>query len=128
MCFDNDDHAEMYEESIVNVRKPHRCEGCSRLIQKGEQATFGKGRFDGAFFSLYVCFDCMRMVFSIASEEIQHGCHWNESWCNPGDLRDYLADRDEPPKVLRQQSLEACKKHVEELWAEACNEKRLATA
>jgi len=115
MCFSYDDYAEMCESKVVTCRKPHRCCGCHRQIAVGETANASSGKFDGSFFRAYECEDCRRLILSIAAEEIEHGCSWNESWCAAEGLSEYIAERSKPVVVLGG-SLEDCWSHVNELW------------
>jgi hypothetical protein len=117
MCFDNDDRAEMYELKRVRVRKPHRCDGCGKTIERGEHATHHTGLFDGAWFSDYECDDCRRLTLSIAVEELRHRCSWSDAWCPLSELRSYVADRSEPVKLL-EGTLEECRQQVDAAWDE----------
>lgn len=116
MCFDYDKYAEMYEARTVVCRKPHRCDGCRRAIDKGERAELATGLFDGRFFGEYTCETCQRMILSIAAEEIRHGCHWNEAWCATSELAEYLSHRRGDPVSLLAGSLEECRTHVNAMW------------
>lgn len=118
MCFDYD-----YEpvicastERVHKTRKPHRCDGCGKMIPAGSSATNNSGLFDGKWFSDYTCDTCQRMIYSIVAEEIREGCRWDESWCAPWDLRQYLHDRTKPVEVLTQETLEECRAYLDELW------------
>lgn len=115
MCFEYDDYPEMYNARQVVVRKPHRCEGCGKIIQPGQPAKLATGKFDGSFFREYQCEPCQRMIYSIAAEEIRHGCSYSQAWCAPFDLREYLADRAKPVELL-EGTLEECFAMVNQLW------------
>lgn len=123
MCFDYDDYAEMYNEKQVVCRKPHRCGGCGKTIEKGQAAKHCTGKFDGDFFSVYECEPCQRMLLSIAAEEIEHGCRWSEAWCALDYLSSYVAERGEPVKQLTG-TIEECWKYVNELWTAKVAERR----
>ena len=116
MCFDNDDTADIYDQTYVKTRKPHRCAGCRKIIPAGSRMSYSRCLFDGHWSNWYECEDCRRMILSIAAEEIQHGCRWSEAWCSIDDLRQYLADRSEPVKLL-QGTLEECWQKVNAEWA-----------
>lgn len=115
MCFDNDDTADIYDQTDVKTRKPHCCAGCHKIIPAGSQMSYTRCLFDGHWSNWYECEDCRRMILSIAAEEIQHGCRWSEAWCQIDDLQPYLADRSEPMKLL-QGTLEECWQQVNQAW------------
>lgn len=64
---------------------------------------------------MYECERCRRLILSIAAEEIEHGCRWNEAWCQASELAEYVRDRSEPVKLL-EGTLDECWQHVNELW------------
>ena len=123
MCFDYDDYAEFCESKTVVCRKPHRCDGCRKVIAKGESAKYTTGKFDGEFFRVYECERCQRLTLSIAAEEIEHGCSWSQAWCALDDLSSYVAERGEPVKLL-EGSLEQCWKYVNDLWQQKVADRR----
>jgi len=93
MCFYYDDTCDISETNIVKTRKAHKCEGCHTIIPKGQMVTVCSGLFDHAWFRYYVCEDCQRKIYSLAAEELEHGCSWHESWCSPLDLKEHLEER-----------------------------------
>ena len=115
MCFDNDDTADIYDQTNVTTRKPHRCEGCRKIIPAGSQMSYTRCLFDGSWSNWYECEDCRRIILSIAAEEIQHGCRWSEAWCQIDELQEYLRDRREPVKLLHG-TLEECRQQVNAAW------------
>ena len=92
MCFDNDDVAEFYEETVVKSRKPHRCEACNRVIPVGELALSFSGKHDGTFFSGHTCGECEATRFRIHRHELHEKCTWRESWCPLEELVNYCRD------------------------------------
>lgn len=125
MCFDYDDEADIYNETHVKTRKPHRCEGCGKVFPAATQMLHGTGLFDGGWFSFYVCQPCQMLRLSIAAEEIRHGCPWHTAWCAYEDLRDYMADRSEPVEMLTGTPQEAME-YVNRLQVEIIESKRKA--
>lgn len=118
MCFEYDD-PEMHNTSSVKCRKEHRCRGCSRMIRKGETAEHNTGKFDGSWYSYYVCDGCQRMILAIAAKEIQEGCPWSTAWCSVDDLRDYLGDLreyGEKIKPLGLRTIDDCMRYVNDCW------------
>ena len=128
MCFDYDEHAEFSSSKSVITRKQHRCCGCNAMISPGQSAKCHSGLFDGAFFRKYTCDSCERMIYSIAADEIEHGCSWSDAWCAPEDLRDYIKDRAEPVKILPHATLAECERHVVELWMSESGQRQKSTA
>jgi hypothetical protein len=117
MCFDYDGEPEFGEAKQVKCRKPHKCKGCRKTIQPGQQAERSSGLFDEHFFRYYTCEDCQRLQISIAYEEIKHGCAWHTAWCNPDDLQEYVDDRLVPVTLLSG-TIAECRKQVDDLFAE----------
>ena len=115
MCFYYDEMPVMTNSKSVKTRKVHRCEGCNQIIPKGSIVNNYTGLFDHAWYSSYICEDCQRKIYSIAAEELEHGCSWNESWCSPSDLREYLSERSKPLNILNG-SLEDCYQYVNSLY------------
>ena len=123
MCFEYDGVCDFYESHRVKCRKEHKCEGCKRVIRKGEKAMVHSGKFDGRLFRDYECEDCERLTVSIAAEEIEAGCCWSEAWCALTELREYVADRREPVRLL-EGTIEECRKQLDELWQAKVAERR----
>lgn len=94
MCFEYDDSASIFEQSVVKCRKPHRCEGCRRVILKGEPAACCSGLFDHIWFRYYVCYRCQRLICAIAAKELNEGCPWHTAWIAPQDLSEYVGEID----------------------------------
>ena len=92
MCFDYDDFSEFHNESLVRSRKQHPCEGCGSGCQAGHLAQYCTGKYDGNFYSYYICGACMLTIFRIHLHELEEGCSWHESWIRPYDLADYCID------------------------------------
>jgi ssDNA-binding Zn-finger/Zn-ribbon topoisomerase 1 len=111
MCFYTDDYPEFHETTTPKARKPHRCEECGRTIQRGEQYHRASGKFDGVFYSTATCLECEATRKIIHEAEIAEGCHWSDSWCPVGELREAIRERGygiievdadyEPVKLLR---------------------------
>jgi len=124
MCFDYDDYPELHSASNVKCRKEHRCTGCRRKIRKGETAEHNTGKFDGSFYSYYVCDGCQRMILAIAAKEIQEGCPWSTAWCAVDDLREYLSELrgyGETIRPLGLRTIDDCRRYVNCLWDRAQN-------
>ena len=115
MCFAYDEVALVSSQRRVVVRKLHHCEGCGETIRRGKKALYESGLTDSGWWSRYTCQACERIILSIAAEELTSGCGWHEAWCSPDDLRDYLADRREPVKLLGFRTVEECQSYVEAL-------------
>lgn len=116
MCFDYDGVAVIHESNEVKCRKPHKCLGCRRVIERGETALYTSSLYDGHWSNYYTCNLCQRMIYSIVVEELNKGCGWYEAWCNPYDLREYLSDRAEPVQLLGLRTLADCRRYVDDLW------------
>lgn len=117
MCFDYEDTADVYNESTVKTRKKHYCDGCHKVHPAGSQMLYVSGLFDGDWFRYYVCEPCQMLRYSIAAEEIRHGCEWHTAWCAFEDLQEYCNDRSEPVQMLtgtpEESYREVCRLHRE---------------
>lgn len=122
MCFYYDDSPSISEHKTVKTRKPHKCEGCRRMIQKGQIVDVCSGLFDDAWFRYYVCENCQRTIYSLAAEEILAGCAWHEAWCSPSDLKEHLEERFEPVNLI-EGSLVYCSQYVNQLHEERIRSK-----
>ena len=72
MCeIDLGDPCEVWVPSTAVARKPHRCDGCRRVIQPGEKYHKTFARFEGEDASSKHCRDCGRDMdaFSKAHEQ-----------------------------------------------------------
>ena len=49
---------DFYSEKIVKVRKPRNCDGCGKMLEKGEAALTYSGKFNGDFGSNTLHTDC----------------------------------------------------------------------
>jgi hypothetical protein len=103
MCFyDCDDgYTEFCTEKDIKVRTEHRCEACLQAIPPGQYAHHRKGKFEGEFFSIYVCQPCRIAELSIVARELKEGCPWHTAWCPIDELVDYLNELDEPLEMLQ---------------------------
>lgn len=115
MCFETHGCSEFHEEHHVKTRKLHKCIGCNKLYPAKTQMLCVNGKFDGNFYSYYVCQSCERLRLSIAVEEITHGCGWNEAWCPYEELQSYIENRVEPVKVLGLRTVKDCWLYVNQL-------------
>jgi hypothetical protein len=55
----DDDEIENRVEKVVKCRKPHKCVGCEKEINKGEHALLETGFMDGKPVSCYTCLPCI---------------------------------------------------------------------
>jgi len=92
MCFDYDGYAEFAQESYPITRKPHRCEACRAVIPAGEMAKHTAGKFDGAFFSNYLCNVCAQLELIIVRSELEEDCRWSEAWPPWNDMINYAEE------------------------------------
>ena len=115
MCFDFDGYCDWYTCKTVIGRKPHRCSGCGKLIEKGERHRVHSGKFEGEVFSERECDDCQRMILSIAAVELENGCEWNTIWCPLSELQTYWTEVSTPVPKLEFETLEECWAYVNEL-------------
>ena len=113
MCFDTDGYADIYETNAVKCRKPHKCLGCRRVIERGEMAQYTSCLFDGHWSNWYLCNGCQRITLAIVIEELESGCSWNEAWCPPEELSTYLRDRHEPVRPLGMPTLDDCRRYLD---------------
>ena len=119
MCFDYDDTADISDSRIVKCRKQHKCEGCARWIEKGEQAECHSGLFDGAWYRYYVCNGCQRVIMAIAVNELREGCAWHTAWIHPSDLAQYRFDMrrcGEEIRPLGMPTLQDCRRVVNDVF------------
>lgn len=81
---DYDGSLEFYDSRVIVARKSHKCEECGREIPSGQQYEYVSGKFDGDFFYVKTCMDCVdiRDGLTCNGGSIAHGQLW-------GELRDY---------------------------------------
>lgn len=84
MCELNLDICSVYLEKPVRARKPHRCDGCGRMIAIGEPYLTVFTVFDGSADTSTGCFGCWAAREQFAEA---HG----ESF-PPGQIQDMLLD------------------------------------
>lgn len=100
MCFDTDGYVAAYQEAIRKARKPHRCnESCGNPINVGDLYVSFSGIYDDGPFSGATCGACELTRQRIHKHELAEGCHWNESWCPSGELRDYCVEAEFAPST-----------------------------
>lgn len=120
MCFEYDDSSDIFEQSVVKCRKPHKCDGCWRVIRKGEPATCCSGLFDRSWFRYYVCNRCQRLIYAIAAKELRDGCPWHTAWISPQELREYLGElkvcMDDDIELMGLDTLDDCMRYVNDLY------------
>lgn len=117
MCFEYDDHADIYDETLVRrTCSPHPCEACSQMIPARSPAMCQHGLFEHEWFRRYVCIRCWRLILSIVAEEIKEGCDWSEAWCAPWDLQEYLRGRHEPVPLIGMRTVQDCRRYLDDLW------------
>ena len=92
MCFDYDETYDVYRESIVKTRKPHKCYCCDREIADNELAISFAGICSDGIDKGYVCGDCEATRFRIHLHEVHEGCRGYETWCAYGELDSYCRD------------------------------------
>ena len=56
---EEEDDIEHYTEKVVKCRKPHKCSGCDKTIEAGDEALRETGFMDGKPVSNYVCLPCI---------------------------------------------------------------------
>ena len=56
------EYPEMFRQSEVMARKPHRCESCCQEIPKGQQYKLSKGMWEGKFDSVRQHFHCADLM------------------------------------------------------------------
>lgn len=49
-------------KDIKKTRKEHKCVACSKIISKGTSAYHQCGKFDGEFYSYYLCPTCFKIM------------------------------------------------------------------
>lgn len=81
MCFYNDEHADLYRETIHKARKAHHCLSCNKTIQPGEQYLLVFTLFEGSADNTKICNLCVQDAVAIHRHEIMSGCRGSESWC-----------------------------------------------
>ena len=93
MCFYYDEYYDAYGAKYVTTRKDHRCCACRKVIPSGSDAKVCSGLSEDGWIRYYVCSRCERMTLAIVVKELNDGCSWNEAWCAPEELDEYLQDR-----------------------------------
>lgn len=56
---DMDGEYKKQKEKIVKCRKPHKCAGCGREIEKGEHAVYESGFYAEKPVSRHTCLKCI---------------------------------------------------------------------
>ena len=55
--------SDCYTVAIVKrTRTQHKCDGCRRVIAKGSSAFHQWGKYDGEFYSYYLCSICYELA------------------------------------------------------------------
>lgn len=57
--YGGDEEIENYTEKVVKCRKSHKCSGCQKEIQDGEEAVVESGFMGGHPVSNYICLPCI---------------------------------------------------------------------
>jgi hypothetical protein len=88
--------SDFYNEKLVKIKKEHECLACGTTIQKGLQAYYNDGVFDGEFYGYYICEFCRRIFEidknidyeeGIVSDLIRENIRYNLNlWINNIDL------------------------------------------
>lgn len=92
MCFDTGEYVEFSESCVRKARKPHQCDECYQTINRGEHYRYESGKFEGSFYTSYLCRTCCYEIARIVAHELDEGCRWYEAWPPLGEVRDYLSD------------------------------------
>ena len=116
MCFDYDGSPDIFDEREVKCRKPHKCRGCKRRIERGEKALYISSLFDHSWDNYYLCTTCRRIQLAIVVHELEEGCGWSEAWIHPDDMRNYLADLEEPIQPIGMPTIADCRRYVDDLY------------
>lgn len=77
---------DLHNRDFVITRKEHKCEGCFDKIPAGSKVEYFKGRFDGDWYSYYLCDPCNDFVGSSDFE-------WGDGF-TPGEIK-YLREEAE---------------------------------
>ena len=56
-------------EKIIIIRKPRKCFGCLRLMEKGETALTQTATNDGKIYDITICDECREKVSNMGSDE-----------------------------------------------------------
>ena len=123
MCFDYDEYATLYRESVVVTRKPHRCACCARAIPVSEQCRSASWIFEGRFGWHYVCNLCVQDQYTIVRHEIEEGCRWHESWPSIEDIADYMSEH-ELPRATEQRDITQLRADLEAWHVEQSPQKQ----
>lgn len=68
--YSEEDDIENYAEKIVKCRKTHKCSGCEKTIEVGDQAVRESGFMDGKPVSNYVCLPCIE-AWLVESDQVE---------------------------------------------------------
>jgi hypothetical protein len=80
---------DFYNERIVNKpRKIHQCFGCQKQMPLNKKHYHIKGKFEGEFFDLRVCFACMKHINKFR-EDYQDGYGLGDISCDRIDNARY---------------------------------------
>jgi hypothetical protein len=88
-CLSNeaDGSNEFYDADIITARKEHRCSECHRPILPKQQYEYASGKYDGDFFTVKTCLDCMNIRDGLScGGGYVHGELWT-------DMNDYGFER-----------------------------------
>lgn len=57
--YEGEEEIENYLEKVVKCRKEHKCSGCEKTIQTGEEAVRETGFMDRSPVANYICLTCI---------------------------------------------------------------------
>ena len=78
--------------TVGKTRKAHQCEGCLTPVPAGATMTQAVGRFEGNFYSVYLCAPCAAILRDPRFSEL-----WVEGWAS-GEIGELRAELEEAEK------------------------------
>jgi len=92
------------ERTIKAVRKSRRCDGCSTMINVGDEAIGWAGAVDGDFSTATFHTDCRNAEIGLNRA---HGTGWSDDWMGLGDMED-----DDHPWLLAKHPIVAARMSI----------------
>lgn len=113
---------EFYNSYIRTARKSHKCEYCQKEIMVGEKYSYESGKFDGDFFTRYLCVLCYKILNAYMYDADDDIFDWrdvsdflSQNYCDKLCRQEKRHDCDKPPQCcekIRRAVLE--KEHEQE--------------
>ena len=94
MCFDYDEHPDVYQEKITRARKHRKCRACGDAIAVGELYFSVTVILHGDCSSHSSCRRCSFDTLRVVAHELDDGCDHGNAWPDIDDLIEHLDESD----------------------------------